>query len=57
MTKTFEIFWDDLTEECQDRLRDLLDLEPDDDNNWEFIPIASFEFEFEDDVKVEDRIQ
>ena len=57
MTKTFEIFWDDLTEDCQDRLRDLLDLEPDDDNNWEFIPIASFEFEFEDDVKVEDRIQ
>ena len=47
MTKTFEIYWTDLTEECQKRLAKFLNLEDGDDGNYTFIPITSFEVEEE----------
>ena len=47
MTETFEIYWNDLTKECQDRLDDFLGLEKGDDNNWTFIPVTTFEVEKE----------
>ena len=47
MTKTFEIFWTDLTEDCQNRLDDFLGLEHGDDGNYTYIPITSFEIEEE----------
>lgn len=56
MTKTFDIYWNDLTEECQNELDKFLGLEKGDDNNWTFIPITSLTIE-EDDSEVEDRIQ
>ena len=45
MTKTFEIFWPDLTEECQKRFSEFLGLEDGDDGNYTFIPITTFEVE------------
>ena len=48
MLKEFEIYWKDLSNDCQERLAKFLDLEANDDNNWEFIPITSICFEIED---------
>ena len=45
MTKTFEIYWPDLTEECQKRLAEFLNLEEGSDGNYTFIPITTFEVE------------
>ena len=56
MYKEFEIYWDDLTEECHERLRKFLKLEKDDNNNWDIFPITSIGFEIEE-PKVEDTIQ
>lgn len=47
MTKTFEIFWTDLTEDCQKRLGEFLNLEEGDDGNYTYIPITSFKIEEE----------
>lgn len=47
MTKTFEIYWPDLTESCQKRLAEFLDLEEGDDGNYTYIPITIFEVEDE----------
>ena len=47
MTKTFEIFWTDLTEECQKELANFLNLEDGDDGNYTFIPLATLEVEKE----------
>ena len=43
--KTIEIYWTDLTEECQKRIAETLDLEKGDDNNWTFVPITTIEIE------------
>jgi hypothetical protein len=42
---TIEIYWNDLTETAQKRIQDILGLDEDDDNNWNFIPITTFEIE------------
>ena len=47
--KKFEIFWTDLTEECQKRFAEFLKLEEGDDGNYTYIPITSFEIEEECD--------
>lgn len=47
MTKTFEIFWTDLTEECQKEFAKFLGLEDGDDGNYTFIPITVLEVEEE----------
>ena len=45
MIKTFEFFWDDLTEECQKELQKFLGLEPDDNNNYDIFPFATLKVE------------
>ena len=42
---TIEIYWDDLTSEKQQEIRELLNLEPNDNNNWDLIPITTIEIE------------
>lgn len=37
--KTFQIFWDDLTEEAQERLQELHD------DNFDIMPIATIDIE------------
>lgn len=44
-TIKIEIFWNDLTESKKDEIRELLKLEPDDDNNWTYIPMTIMEIE------------
>lgn len=43
--KTFEFYWDDLTEECQKRLQEFLNLEEGDNNNYDVFPFATLEIE------------
>lgn len=45
MTKTFEFYWNDLTTECQKRLQEFLDIEEDDNNNYDVFPFATLEIE------------
>ena len=42
MTKTFEIYWSDLTEECQKKLYEFLGGE---NGNYDMIPLAILEEE------------
>lgn len=48
-TITIEIYWDDLTEKAQDDIREALHMEPDENGNWDVIPMATLEFEEDDD--------
>ena len=48
MTKIFEFYWDDLTEECKKEFAEFLGLEDGDDGNYSFIPLATFEVEDEE---------
>jgi len=43
--KTIRIYWDDLTEEAQDGIRELLGMDEDDNGNWDVIPMAIIEIE------------
>jgi len=45
MTKIFEFFWDDLTEECQERFAEFLNFEEGENGNYDLIPFATFEVE------------
>ena len=45
--KEIEIYWTDLTEKAQNEIRKMLNLEPNDDNNWSFIPMATINIEEE----------
>ena len=42
---TIEIYWDDLTEEKQNEIRKMLNMDSDDNGNWDIIPMASMEIE------------
>ena len=42
---TIEFYWDDLTEKMQNEIREALSMEPDDNGNWDVIPIATLEVE------------
>jgi hypothetical protein len=44
---TINIYWQDLTEKCQNEIREMLNLEEDDDNNWTYIPMATIDIEDE----------
>lgn len=46
---TIEIYWDDLTAETQQEIREALHMEPDENGNWDVIPMATLEFEEEDE--------
>ena len=48
-TITIEIYWDDLTEKAQADIREALHMEPDENGNWDVIPMATLEFEEEDE--------
>ncbi len=48
MTKSFEIFFDDLTEETQMGLLEFLDVDSKSDMNYEIIPVATVEIECDD---------
>lgn len=39
------LFWSDLTETAQNEIREALHLGPDDDNNWEYIPMTIMEIQ------------
>lgn len=45
MTTVIEIYWDDLTEKKQQEIREELDMDKDDNGNWDIIPLASMEVE------------
>ena len=45
MIKTFEFYWDDLTEECQKSFAEFLGLEEGDNDNYDIFPIYTFEVE------------
>ena len=45
MTKTFEIYWQDLTEECQKKLYEFLGGE---NGNYDVIPLAILEEEIDE---------
>lgn len=42
---TIEVYWDDLTESKQNEIREALNMEPDDNGNWDVFPIATMGFE------------
>lgn len=42
---TIEILWNDLTKTKQKEIQEVLNLEPDDNNNWDVIPMAIIEIE------------
>lgn len=44
---TINIYWQDLTEKCQNQIREILNLEENDDNNWTYFPITTIEVEDE----------
>ena len=46
---TIEIYWDDLTAETQQEIREALHMEPDDNGNWDGSPMATLEFEEDDE--------
>ena len=46
MTKTFEFYWKDLTEECQKRLSEFLGGE---NGNYDYFPFAILEVEDEEE--------
>lgn len=46
---TIEIYWNDLTEKAQQEIREALNMEPDENRNWDVIPMATLEFEEEDE--------
>ena len=50
MVKTFEIFWNDLTNDCQQRIQEFLNMDEDDNGNYDVFPLATFEVE-EDALK------
>ena len=47
MTTVIEIYWDDLTEKKQQEIREELDMDEDDNGNWDIIPLASMEVELD----------
>ena len=56
MHKQFEIHWDDLTKECQERIEKLLDSEANENNNWKLESIMSIYYEVKD-PPVKNKIQ
>ena len=48
---TIEFYWTDLTKEKQKEIRDILKMDPDDNNNWDVFPIATLDIEEEIDVE------
>ncbi len=44
---TIEVYWDDLTENKQNEIREALNMESDDNGNWDVFPIATMDFEEE----------
>lgn len=45
MTTVIEIYWYDLTEKKQQEIREELNMDSDDNGNWDIIPLASMEVE------------
>lgn len=50
MTKTFEFYWNDLTEECQQRLLEFLGGE---NGNYDTFPFATLEIEEDEEGAAE----
>lgn len=42
---TIEFYWNDLTEKMQNEIREALGMEPNDNGNWDVIPIATLDVE------------
>lgn len=42
---TIEFYWDSLTKEKQNEIREALGMEPDDNGNWDVFPMATLEIE------------
>ena len=43
-TESFEVYWNDLTPEAQERFRETMTTDPD-DSNWDTFPITTYETE------------
>ena len=46
--QSFEIFFDDLNEEAQQRLCETMDINTDKEMNWDIVPLAIIDFEEEE---------
>ena len=46
--KEIEIYWTDLTEEAQKRIRETLDMDENENGNWDLIPMTTLMFEDEE---------
>jgi hypothetical protein len=44
---TIEIYWNDLTTEKQNEIRDALGMDANDDGNWTYVPMTTMEIEEE----------
>lgn len=40
---SFELYWDDLSENAKNYLREVLKLDKDDNNNWDTFPLATID--------------
>ena len=40
---SFELYWDDLSENAKNYLREALKLDKDDNNNWDTFPLATID--------------
>ena len=49
MYKEIELYWNDLTSEAQNHIREVLHMDADDNGNWDVIPMTVLGFEDEDD--------
>ena len=43
--KEIEIYWQDLTEKMQNEIRKALNMDDDDNGNWDVLPITTLMFE------------
>ena len=52
--KTFDIYFNDLTVEAKIRLLNLVKEDDEDERDWNLVPLASVDFEVEDDDETDD---
>lgn len=47
---SIEFYWDDLTEEKKEEIREKLGLDKDDNNNWDIVPMAILDIQEDEDA-------
>lgn len=46
---TIDIYWNDLTENAKDNIKEVLGFDPDKESNWDVIPMASIDIELDEE--------